>query len=190
MTTENATIDTRPDYEIAREELGTLFASLALPVSISEPVGQVGDGDWPCIAYTVTIGNERFSWRMGIGHVDWKKAARNPSAHRIFGMNVQPVELVAAGRTLVDKQLTATLAAHVAKVQKVAPSPAEVLACVCREGMDADESFENWCATFGYEEDSRKAEQTYRECTENGKRARRLVGGENFRKFAKLSARL
>ena len=191
MTTENATIDTRQDYEIAREELGALFASLELPVTISDPIGQVVENDWPCIAYSVTIGSERFDWRIGIGHVDWKKAARNPSHHRIFGdREPRAVELVAQGRTLTDKAFSSSLAARIAKVQKVAPSPAEVLANACREGLDADESFENWCANFGYDEDSRKAEQAYHECTEAGRRARRLVGSENYHKLAELSARL
>ena len=186
----NATIDTRPDCEIAREELGTLFASLALHVSISDPRGEVHDNGWPCIAYSVTIGCETFPWACGIGHVDWKKAAKTPSAHRLFGNDARAVELVAAGRTLADRNRTATLAAQIAKAQKVRPSAAEVLACACREGMDADQSFENWCGDFGYDTDSRKAEDTYRACTENGKKARRILGAENYRKFAELSARL
>ena len=186
----NATIDTRPDYEVAREELGTLFASLALTVSISEPRGDVHENDWPCIAYSVTIGSETFPYALGIGHVDWKKAARNPSASRLFGNDVRAVELVAAGRTLVDRSITAYLAARIAKDQKVQPSAADVLASVCREGMDADQSFENWCGDFGYDTDSRKAEDIYRACTENGKKARRILGAENYRKFAELSARL
>ena len=187
----------KPDHETARDELKGLFASLKLPTVISDPVGVVSEGDWPCIRYSVAIGGEFFEYSLGIGHVDWKAARKaHFSATRFAGgvyftsEEVCFLNTLATGGTPKDKKTTATLAAKVAKYQKKQPDPAEVLASVCREGADADESFENWCANFGYDEDSRKAESIYRACTDNGKKARRLLSPANFAKLAELSARL
>jgi len=71
------------------------------------------------------------------------------------------------------------------------PNPAEVLANLCREGLDANEAFGDWCATFGYEEDSRKALATYLECQAAGHRARKILkSGKLVQQFADLSSRL
>lgn len=44
------------------------------------------------------------------------------------------------------------------------PDPAEVLACVCREWLDAQIPFEGWASSCGYDPDSRKAEQVWSDC--------------------------
>ena len=201
---ENQTADTRPYYEIARETLSADFTALGLSATISEPIGLVGDLDgehpWPHVAFTVTIGNEQFPYKMGIGCVKWPQPESVPTFKRPTLPSGDRFETVvrltlkhAEVRKEYKKQFVkdqAFLAAWFAKAQKVAPSPSEVLACYCREGLDADQSFENWCADFGYDSDSRKALDTYNACTENGKKARRVLGAENARKFAELSAQL
>jgi hypothetical protein len=194
-TESNMSTETKADYEIAREELNEAFAFLKLPVVISSPMGVVSD-EWPCIRYSVGIGGEFFEYSLGIGHVDFKDARavalgdKGARVHPFTREDVYFLNSLAAGKTPIDKKYTATLAAKVANYQKKQPNPAEVLASVCREGLDADESFESWCGNFGYEEDSRKAEAIYRQCTDNGKKARRLLSPANFAKFADLSARL
>ena len=71
------------------------------------------------------------------------------------------------------------------------PNPAEVLACYCREGLEANEPFADWCATFGYDKDSRKALATYLVCQANGEKARRVLGSRKLvEQFAELSYRL
>jgi len=188
--------DQKPDHELACDELRELFASLKLTVSISEPFGECR-GDWPCIKYTVTINGEAFEYSLGVGHVNWKAAAKHSLNYTLaaIGMRLSEDEwhfanVMAQGKTPKDKKRTAEIAAKIAKAQKKQPDPAEVLASVCREGQDADESFENWCGNFGYEEDSRKAEGIYLACTDNGKKARRILSAANFARFAELSTRL
>jgi hypothetical protein len=178
---------TKPDYEIARDELNELFATLNLPVSISEPAGVCEDG-WPCIRYLLTIGGETFQYSLGVGHVDWQKA----KAYRSFTHADQiTVEYMAKGADLIDKKAVARVAAKVAQAQGKKPSPAEVLGSCAREGMDASDTFADWCANFGYDEDSRKAERTYFECQANGIKARKVLKSYALvQKFAELSGQL
>jgi hypothetical protein len=185
----NTDTDSRQDYEIARDELNALFTSLGLVAAISLPVGMVEDG-WPCISYTVGIKGETFSYRMGIGLVKW---VHPRSSHGSFPLGIEEQLIFGQMR---NKQChpeylpqLARIAAQLAIKQKAQPNPAEVLACCAREGRDAEESFDNWCATFGYETDSRKALACYDACTENGKKARRILG-KHYEQFAELSARL
>ena len=190
MTTEAEPL---PRYKQAAQELNELFAAQSLPVDISKPFGQVLNSDWPCISYTVRIGAEVFEWHAGIGHLDWKRAAMGPalkyakSETRLNEQECREARLISQGKTLVDRNETARLAAKVALIQAVKPNPAEVLANVCAEGLDADESFESWAANFGYDTDSRKAEETYRACQEAGRKARRILEAGVYAKMAELS---
>jgi len=190
--------ETKPDYKIARDELSALFASLNLKVSISEPFGMMQD-DWACIRYTVTIQGEAFTYSLGLGHVKWvqpEKLSRSffwANNGHFSGFTWENILRTKAQGKTISKTYRAEeleLAAALAKFQKKQPNPAEVLACVCREGVDSDESFDNWCANFGSDSDSIKAFNTYNECTENGKKARHILSAANFQKMAELSAQL
>jgi len=184
-----------PDYKLAAEELQKLFGSLNLQVSISEPFGAVED-DWPCIRYTITINRQAFDYRMGIGHVDWKLALRtmeSQSFSRYPRWIESFVRIQAAGGVISQACKTdlAKAAAEVAKVQKVKPNPAEVLASVCRDGLEAESQlFEEWASEFGCDADSRKAEQIYHACRKCGSMAHRIVSPTIFRQLAELSNRL
>lgn len=46
----------------------------------------------------------------------------------------------------------------------VEPNPSEVLAFYCRDWVDAQQPFEWWCADYGYDTDSRKAEKLWQNC--------------------------
>ena len=68
------------------------------------------------------------------------------------------------------------------------PDPAEVLACYCREWIDAQTTFEDWADSFGYDKYSRKAKRIFNQCR------RALPYGflsiETRRSLAELFARL
>jgi len=51
---------------------------------------------------------------------------------------------------------------------KTGPNPAEVLASCCRDFQYAKTTFDDFCADFGYDIDSRKAERVYFACQEMG----------------------
>jgi len=74
---------------------------------------------------------------------------------------------------------------------KSTPEACEVLAAYCRDGRDADCAYGDWCSDFGYDEDSRKALETYLACQEGGRKALRVIKDRKlFEAFADLSSRL
>jgi hypothetical protein len=58
-----------------------------------------------------------------------------------------------------------------AKIKK--PSIASVMHCLLIYASAADENFNDWCANFGYSDDSLKALNTYKQCLEVGTALRR-----------------
>lgn len=63
------------------------------------------------------------------------------------------------------------------------PSAADVLSGLILDASVPD-SFAEFCAEFGYDEDSRAAEATWRACVAMGPRVRRLLG-DDFEAFAR-----
>lgn len=166
MSTETTT-ETRQDYEIAREELNTLFKSLRLE-GVCTLIGlRTDESKWKHYLWNVTIQTEAgagprvstdIPYRCGTGHVHPLKPGQNPRYHA---------------------------------PRPKAPSPAEVLACIAREVQDAQGAFEDWAADLGYDADSRKAEQTYHQCRTEARHLTSLgLSREDRRKLAELSARL
>lgn len=184
------------DYELASKEASELFASInGLKSDVSSPVGMVGDNEWPCIGYTVRFtkdGNTLVDeYKLGVGHVKWpKKFEQTPHG--------TPSHLIPVFNTLRENPNAklkrplehAEAAAWLAAKQKVAPKPYEVLACLCRDGLDAhSQSFENWAADFGFDSDSIKAKRNYDHCVDTYHKAVRLIGRETLAKLAELHAR-
>lgn len=68
--------------------------------------------------------------------------------------------------------------------EPIMPDPVNVISSLAR---DADvlnhRSFEDWAMEYGYDEDSRKAEQMYRECLELALRLRYAIGDEGLREL-------
>jgi hypothetical protein len=58
------------------------------------------------------------------------------------------------------------------------PKAEAVLYCLLMDGDALDQSFSDWCACFGYDEDSRKAESIYFQCCETGKNIRNCFSRE------------
>lgn len=213
-STSPATLAPEPSHVTARRELDALFASLSITsevtgahAAIEEGGGHEGKG-WAHVAVTVTFtysgtpnGHGRntgkpvsasFDYRMGTGLVDWKAIAKRKASFQ-SPTEARDNEAMASygSRLTVEAQCAACsrhLSAFVAKV-----SPAEVLASVCRDGEDASgQSFADFAANYGYDEDSRKAESVYRACQEGGDKARKLLAHSPgaFSKLTELAAQL
>lgn len=58
------------------------------------------------------------------------------------------------------------------------PEAADVVSCLISDGRAGEESFSEFCAEFGYDEDSRKAEKTWKACKLIAPRIRRLLGND------------
>lgn len=61
-----------------------------------------------------------------------------------------------------------------------APKASEVLSCLASDASSADESFEDWCANYDFDTDSRKAERTYRAVQSSTAKLRKFLGESVF----------
>lgn len=172
----------KPDYQIAREELETLFASLNLPVTISPARGTVEDGR-PWIKFTVTMEGIDFDWGCGVGFAQWENLKRVFLSH----LDSDIIRNLRAHRTLFPQ--FRLRAAELAAKCTPPPSPAEVLGRYALDGQGAESSFALWCDEFGYDSDSIKARSIYDACQTGGDKARRILG-KHFARFAELASQL
>lgn len=67
-----------------------------------------------------------------------------------------------------------------------APDPADLLHSLIVDSSACEQSFESWCADFGYATDSRKALATYEAGQSNTDKLRRIIRPEAFRKLAEV----
>lgn len=72
------------------------------------------------------------------------------------------------------------------------PNPAEVLGRVCADYLSAaHETFPDWAANFGYDEDSRKAHRIYEDCQALGSKLRALgLTSAQIQRFGALAEML
>ena len=63
------------------------------------------------------------------------------------------------------------------------PAAADICHCLVMDDPQS-ECFEDWAATFGYDVDSRKAEETYHACVKQTRDARRVLGAKLLAELA------
>lgn len=75
---------------------------------------------------------------------------------------------------------------------KLPPTTADVLDCLASDasGYDNSRNFEDWCADYGYDDDSRKAEKIYHTVAEDAKRLRHFLGNEAYNQLLNEVERL
>jgi hypothetical protein len=162
----------------------------------SGPTGEVHDNDWPCIAYRVRLEYKgkpihTSPYSMGVGHVKTKVTTCGTDFSRTLSMNEHSLLLAWQFKphaNFTDKALWASVAAKLAKLQKVVPSLADVMHSLLSDGspfFDA-ESFEDWAGNLGYDPDSRKAESIYRECDRTGRAMQGALGAEMVAKLREI----
>jgi hypothetical protein len=163
------TTDTRPDHEIAAEQLEQAFADTGIKATIRGGYLDTDQDGWKHYAFNILFdggdGQSSFDWRQGIGLVERKhRLKRDPRLHIDDPANMRPIQ----------------------------PKPAEVLGRVCAEYLDArGTSFEDWASNLGYDSDSRKAERIYQECWDNEAKLFRLgINADVRAKLAELANRL
>jgi hypothetical protein len=62
----------------------------------------------------------------------------------------------------------------------VPPTSADVLYCLLADSAAADQSFGDWCADYGYDDDSMRALETYKACCNSAKQLRRIFTREQI----------
>lgn len=88
-----------------------------------------------------------------------------------FGANWYRVTLKRRRRTLVTPFGMGE--AHTSE-----PTAEDVLECLLSDASGADQDFEQWAGEYGYDTDSRKAEQTYRQVVAQTAKLRRFLGDD------------
>lgn len=163
------------------------LSALGFRLECGAPSGEVEkgeQGDWPHIAYTITLfhHNKRIlstDYRLGIGHVKPEECKLSFMVQRQFTANEESF-LEAWKRNprtnFKDKELQASVAAKLAKLQKVAPNLAEVLNSLLSDGTAFfnGETFEEWAGNYGYDTDSRKAEAIFKACDLIGRQLNKI----------------
>ena len=193
-------METKADYQIAREELQQLWAehvkAKSLAIDITGPIPKCEDG-FPLMHYYVNIGGTTIEYSLGIGHAKMERfKGKEDTGLMAYKFNMPAewryaLEHINNGRQLNDKMLVSNVACRVGR--DIKPDVSEVVANACRDFYNANEAgdFESWCGEFGYDSDSRKAESIYRQCIEtNGKLKRIGLSREQITKFAELHAKL
>jgi hypothetical protein len=150
--------------------------------------GEKGEKGWPCITFDCVISKDGAKvwngpYSMGVGHVKL--------SHHSIPYDLEPVlNTVEKYGTTKNKMEHAKLAAFLAIKQKVVPSLSDVLYSILIDGSPYfdDETFEDWCANFGYDVDSRKAERMYRVCDDTGRQMVKALGREEIEKLRELFA--
>jgi hypothetical protein len=191
----------KPDYEVANEEAKALFDKLGIKYTISDPFPMVRDEDWPCIAYHISFQHQHngkiltSEYHLGVGHVDWQKyrggSLMMPGLTQVQENIIYAHQNQKFGGPTFKKEFKldeAKAATCLAKRQKVQPKAYEVFASVCREAWEASqETFDDWASNFGYDTDSRKAEQLYHACKAPFGTLIGMIGSTDVEKFAQLA---
>lgn len=185
--------ETKETTETALRELGF---SLAVLIG---PRADVADNDWPNIKYRVEL---RFNdkpiletdYKLGVGHVDCQNPKVDTSLAGVkLRLSSDEESLLRIWQRkphaqFVSKPTWATVAAKLATYQKVAPSLPDVVHSLLLDGEPYfnGESFEDWASNFGYETDSRKAEEIYKACMEIGRQLKRGLPHDTITKAREI----
>lgn len=176
MTTESDTIRANVDAYLA--EIGMTFETFY--------VGQTKRDDWGCFEWRVALYETKSIWSngqkskppllatpyyMGLAHRHPKKGAFQPP--KGASKNSLAYEAWERGCTAPTP-----------------PTAAEVLYSLMLDGEAINESFSDWCSDLGYDSDSIKALNTYRECEETGKLLRKVFTHEQRERLRELTQNL
>lgn len=164
-------------------------AGLSLTVC-SGPRGEVGENDWPCIAYTLQLQKDgkpvwTGDYKLGVGHVDPVKFKQ--TFYHSVKVTASEESLILAWQRkphaqFTDKQLWADAAAKLAALQKVTPKLEEVCHSLLSDGAAYfdGQRFEEWAGDFGYSSDSIKAKETFEACDKIGRDLNRALSREEL----------
>jgi len=125
-----------------------------------------GDKPWPCFEWRVTFSNKYGQWLTpyfcGLAHVKYPKNMKNPYPKNVIGWEQWENQYA------IPK----------------APSVDEVLHSLILDASASDYNLQDWCAEFGYSDDSIRALNTYRQCLETAANLRKYLGADVVRSLA------
>lgn len=129
---------------------------------------------------TMTITIEGFiakhDLRMDYRQIDSRSKAND------FGQGASHYKVnLALGESLDDMEIEYSMgSAHT-----TGPQIDDVLDCLAMDaaGIDGSMNFEGWANEYGYDSDSRKAEQTYNQCVQQAEDLKRLLGPRAYQEL-------
>jgi hypothetical protein len=82
-----------------------------------------------------------------------------------------------------NKQLTTYFSMGMAHTQE--PTAEDVLDSLAMDasGIENARSFDDWCANYGYDTDSRKAEKTFKACEKQAEKLKVFLGEELYKEY-------
>lgn len=142
-------------------DLEALVSDLGIEITASNPCA--GDADnWLHVASDVTLTMKDRS----LGPIKFRQgtACIKPSRHRF---DPDP-------RRHTFDTISAIL--RQSPSRWIRPAVADVVSCLATDYYACETTFEDWCAGFGYDTDSRSALETFLACQSNGADLRRFLG--------------
>lgn len=129
-------------------------------------VGLIVKDDWLCDHWMFSANGESSDYFTGIGHRKRRTA--------LAGYRTAPNLVKAAfDNRIYDKAAQEKIIKENSSLQ--APKVDDILYSLVMDADACNYSFEDWCCNYGYDEDSRKALETYLACQKSEKTLRAMV---------------
>lgn len=166
MTTETQT--TEQQVEKFLKDEGIEFKFVFMPQNYAEvDVKCKTYDDYSSLQYDwkVLIGGQEFEYHTGLGHQ--KITANIPQGLKVH--DAETIKWAVCGKKYMTTSMNGT-----GKLYLKEPEIASVLYCILLDGEAIEYTFPEWADMFGYDTDSRKAEQVYNACIEEGRKLRNI----------------
>ena len=137
----------------------TTFDIEALPVKIDYVGETTRENDWKCDQWRVSVTTKAGFWSTD--YFSGTGLRREVKGNRAFDVKTHKI--------VGNKWIPA---------EPVKPKIADVLYSLFSDSQAADLNFNDWCAEFGYSDDSIKSLNTYKQCLEIGTMLRKHFSPE------------
>ena len=134
-------------------------------------VGFKNEKEWPRMEFTVTINGQAFEYNQGIGH------AKKIEDSKVFGGGCKDKKWEVSG--LLNNAHFVKNCLHLVQPKEL-PKLEDVLYCLFLDASGYDNllQFEEWAEEYGYDTDSRKAEEIYNNCNTNARKLHKALGNK------------
>ena len=157
-----------------------------VPVFVPQSMSRKSAEKTPSINWRITLKRKTekavdltmaIDFTQGIGHIPGRSVSQSRT------VDVQMDEWRAAEKGEYDPNRSSPY--RKLPVPVPAPHVADILHCIVLDDPGG-QSFEEWASNFGYDTDSRAAEDIYRQCVKQSRDARRLLGNAVLAELATI----
>ena len=173
----------RTAVEAVLKREGIVYRAVFIPQSLSRNAGSKDKTlNWRITLFKLDKASMQFEYTQGIGHVPGYGFNTPKTVYETerFGNPEETGKYHKAGMSLLWCRLPLPMPSVAAIVHSI----------VFDDPQELDDpqqaTFENWASDFGYDVDSRKAEQTYQACLKQTREAERVFGRAVLAELATL----